>query len=130
MWAYFYLSSAAAPDSHAAEDDKQYIKIKLITTRLLESDGAAATSASDSDGDSDGECSNEVSYHTHDRGSSGSRKGKGKPEGFFRVACGGERGGRSQWLAIEELQPVGKRVTPAKNFFNGLRGRKLMYAHT
>ena len=30
-------------------------------------------------------------------------------------------------LAIEELQPVGKKVMRAKNFFNGLRGRKLRY---
>jgi hypothetical protein len=130
VWAHFYLdskdSSGSSKDSDSkgsdskasgSKDHHQLIKMKLITTRVLEGNASSGGS-----GGSGSESTNEASYHVHDESAPGGTSGR-KREGFFRIACGD-----GSVLGIEELQPVGKKVMKAKNFFNGLRGRRLMYA--
>lgn len=92
------------------------IKIKLITTKIV--DDIIDSSAADVEHDMIcNKPNDEVTYHLHP----GECEGR-KRDGSFIVRCGG--GGL---LAIEELQPAGKKVMKAKNFHNGLRSRKLVF---
>lgn len=124
MWAHFYLRP---PDAQQLEggvcstkhklresNDHALIKIKLITTSILERPSE------------NGNVSNEASYHVlngPDGSGNGDKKSsKSKHAGLFRVVCGD-----GSVLGVHELQPAGKKIMAAKNFFNGLRGRALMY---
>lgn len=96
--------------------------MKLITTRVLAEGGGSA--ATDGDEVESPAARAEVRYHllpppTCGEGGGGRKQAQ---EGSFCVRCGD-----GSVLALLELQPVGKKVMKAKNFFNGLRGRTLSY---
>lgn len=97
------------------------IKMKLITTRVMNESEVEENTAGLHHG-VDREVHNEVHYQLHRGKVEGDGRKKG---GCFYISCGG--GGL---LALEEVQPAGKKVMKAKNFFNGLRGRKLMYVRS
>lgn len=101
VWSHFYLLDK---DSNQENSSKKRLKIKLITTRVL-GEGCGNDS-------SNGE--NEALYVLPENSK--------QKEGYFCIACKG-----GSYLAVDELQPVGKKVMKAKNFFNGLRGRRLIY---
>lgn len=116
VWSHFYLCTTPSEEYENKVNIKpNYIKIKLITTCLFDCHPAIGRQ------DTNTNIDNEVIYHMVPSQRSG--KDHSAKKGCFVVTCGD-----GSLLGIEELQPVGKKIMAAKNFFNGLRGRKLMYA--
>ena len=113
VWSYFYLQPSSGDLNEHSNDRSRLLKIKIITTQLwrFNCDEIITNKAE-----------NEAVYHVPSNIGRIQEKNR-KKEGYFFVTCGD-----GSLLALDELQPAGKKIMKAKNFYNGLRGRKLMYA--